>query len=730
MSGVRSPPRKSFASRNLNSATRKPEQSRPQRAYGGGGRLLVLGKRPEPTAASKATGVMAPVPMNTPSMRKESGGQDVTVKLVPSGGGGWEKPPPEPEPEVRRLAPPKSQAAIAPWAKQAIVDAAKPPEERSWAPVEEPPAQQPQPWARSQEQQPPAPPASPPQHQWRRSADADRRVEQSVAPPPPPASPPQKRDEPPDKLPEESQSDYMKRIAQLRASKRRAEEQADEEARRARASERLARLDAQRRAAHPLAAPVRSEPPRQQQQLQPEEDNRWQRGARVPGPPEVEPPVVPRERVKDAGVPLERAATRDGRSFASMFAPTENPDQLKVSDGYDRHPNREKPKLFDPKSGSYVDPSSRPSPPQKPRSTRGLRLIDDSKPAPSKEAPQVRLLARPAPAVAPSAKAPEKKKEPLPKDLSNADATTIARLKEERAIEKAARQPRTRGFLYKHENGDVVLADGQPSRRSKRGRGGRKRAEAATKAEPERSLAPGAPVRSTSAGSVCLPASLFLHRSGVMIHQIKDHHLSSLITDYTFSTHSLTAHSPAARETPRRVISRSRVTRTQVGPTRAPGPRLPQPPGPSQGLGVFGGSQEPSGGLAYAPFGGFNSAPPPQQSVSALGGAEFIPCTASAASFGRTASAGSFGGIGIVQDDLQRHDGVSTLGGAEFVPGAGLVPTQPELSGSFDPGASPEFNPADAPEFVPGGAFGSGLLGVPSAPQQNKPQGSGLLWDR
>jgi len=627
----------------------------------------VLGKRPEPTAASKATGVMAPVPMNTPSMRKESGGQDVTVKLVPSGGGGWEKPPPEPEPEVRRLAPPKSQAAIAPWAKQAIVDAAKPPEERSWAPVEEPPAQQPQPWARSQEQQPPAPPASPPQHQWRRSADADRRVEQSVAPPPPPASPPQKRDEPPDKLPEESQSDYMKRIAQLRASKRRAEEQADEEARRARASERLARLDAQRRAAHPVAAPVRSEPPRQQQQLQPEEDNRWQRGARVPGPPEVEPPVVPRERVKDAGVPLERAATRDGRSFASMFAPTENPDQLKVSDGYDRHPNREKPKLFDPKSGSYVDPSSRPSPPQKPRSTRGLRLIDDSKPAPSKEAPQVRLLARPAPASVLSAKAPEKKKEPLPKDLSNADATTIARLKEERAIEKAARQSRTRGFLYKHENGDVVLADGQPSRRSKRGRGGRKRAEAAAKAEPERSLAPGAPVRSTSAGS--------------------------------------------------------------VGPTRAPGPRLPQPPGPSQGLGVFGGSQEPSGGLAYAPFGGFNSAPPPQQSVSALGGAEFIPRTASAASFGRTASAGSFGGIGIVQDDLQRHDGVSTLGGAEFVPGAGLVPPQPELSGSFDPGASPEFNPADAPEFVPGGAFGSGLLGAPSAPQQNKPQGSGLLWD-
>ena len=81
-----------------------------------------------------------------------------------------------------------------------------------------------------------------------------------------------------------------------------------------------------------------------------------------------------------------------------------------------------------------------------------------------------------------------------------------------RAAEKAARQPRTRGFLYKHENGDVVLADGQPSRRSKRGRGGRKRAEAAAaaaaKAEQER-LAPGPPVRSSSAGSVRVRVTLY-----------------------------------------------------------------------------------------------------------------------------------------------------------------------------------------------------------------------------
>ena len=108
---VRSPPRKSFASRNLNSATRKPEQARPQRAYGGGGRLLVLGKRPEPTAASKTNTVAAPVPMNTPSLRRESGGQDVSVKLVPSGGGGWAQENPQSRNRNRDGSPPGQQGA-------------------------------------------------------------------------------------------------------------------------------------------------------------------------------------------------------------------------------------------------------------------------------------------------------------------------------------------------------------------------------------------------------------------------------------------------------------------------------------------------------------------------------------------------------------------------------------------------------------------------------------------
>ena len=90
-------------------------------------------------------------------------------------------------------------------------------------------------------------------------------------------------------------------------------------------------------------------------------------------------------------------------------------------------------------------------------------------------------------------------------------------------------------------------------------------------------------------------------------------------------------------------------------------------PSRARGLGVFS-PNDAAGNLSYAPFGGFSTAPPPPEraAVSALGGAEFIP---------RTSSAGSFGGIGIVQDDAPpRHDGPSTLGGAEFVPGAGLVP--------------------------------------------------------
>lgn len=73
--------------------------SRP--AYGAGGRLLVLGNKKRDTAGGSAGGLSTPVPVNTPSLRRENKGQDITVPLVPSGGVGWgankaAAPPPPP----------------------------------------------------------------------------------------------------------------------------------------------------------------------------------------------------------------------------------------------------------------------------------------------------------------------------------------------------------------------------------------------------------------------------------------------------------------------------------------------------------------------------------------------------------------------------------------------------------------------------------------------------------
>lgn len=77
-------------------ADRPGDVTRP--AYGAGGRLLVLGSKIRDTAASG--NLATPVPVNTPSMRSENNGQDISVPLVPSGGVGWgaNKQPASPPP--------------------------------------------------------------------------------------------------------------------------------------------------------------------------------------------------------------------------------------------------------------------------------------------------------------------------------------------------------------------------------------------------------------------------------------------------------------------------------------------------------------------------------------------------------------------------------------------------------------------------------------------------------
>lgn len=250
-----------FASRNLNAVTRAPPSREPR--YGaGGGRLLVLGK-PQQTAQTAKAQVVAPTPLNTPSLRRENRGQDLSIKLVPSGGGGWattsaEKALPQPsssdfppasatveatEEKRRTLAPQGAGgAAVAPWARQQVAPAPVPSDES--VPDDD--------------------------HRWRRDAyhPPQRRLEEDL--------PPDAKEEL-----EESQTEYMRRLARQRSEQRRKEEEAEMAAQRARAAERLAMLEA--RKAHDEKA--------REDKLPVE---RWQRGLRVASSPTAKPPEYSR----------------------------------------------------------------------------------------------------------------------------------------------------------------------------------------------------------------------------------------------------------------------------------------------------------------------------------------------------------------------------------------------------------------------------------------------------
>jgi BAT2 N-terminus len=115
--------KKSFASKNLNSLTKAPAPThRAGDTRYGGGRLLVLGKVRQ-ASAGIAT---APVPVNTPSLRRENNGQDINVSLVPTGGPGWgaakEEPAPPPEPASSRLSSTISAPKVVPWAVRDSID--------------------------------------------------------------------------------------------------------------------------------------------------------------------------------------------------------------------------------------------------------------------------------------------------------------------------------------------------------------------------------------------------------------------------------------------------------------------------------------------------------------------------------------------------------------------------------------------------------------------------------
>ncbi|KAJ1452486.1 hypothetical protein M885DRAFT_619862 [Pelagophyceae sp. CCMP2097] len=660
------PAGKSFASKNLNAVTRAPPGGAIQRsAYGGGGRLLVLGRHPGADKVAKAA-VAAPTPLNTPSLRRENRGQDLSVKLVPGGGGGWTTKEAEdeaaaaPAPPRRTLGPQGGAAdadgaaprgaAVAPWAKVAPADGSAP--AAPWAQPQHGAAddmfggptpqqgqrpgfaqQQMQMQMQQQQQQqygdrqqygqdrqnqggfrPENGQRFGDQYQARRAAqpqqmqmqaqqqdrfndserrfDADRRYDSERAPAADsgdvrgaqqsydaaPAEPSWRRRAPPSpqqtsadgeswgtepprlpadavpafapavpaaeldpnaQLPDESQTDYMRRLAKLRAEKRRKEEEDDLAAMKARAAERLARLDAEKAAATAAAPAAAPPPPPAAAANAKADDGKWRRGfqmgnekaaadaAPTPAPAVVTPQAPGAQRGASAEAsspascwtqPLRRPVEASRQpGFSSLFGagadarPFAGDEFARDGDAF-----AARPRLFDPKTGGMVSAPNKGAAPQPPKMQHhgSLRIIaDDSADADaagdqrkararSDSGDRVVLLRHAGDAKAapqkPVAKAARGGKDAAPaKALSAVNAEcdaddmsqhdlALQRLK--RRAEKLARPPRTKGLLFKFDAAGAIVAvdagsenDGDGRRQKKsRGRSGKGETDAAT----------------------------------------------------------------------------------------------------------------------------------------------------------------------------------------------------------------------------------------------------------
>lgn len=483
-----------FTSRNLNAMTRAPA-SRETRY--GGGRLLVLGK-PQPTKAA----VVAPSPLNTPSLRRENKGQDLSIKLVPSGGGGWAQPVDNsPEDDT------KQQHARTNGQQQPAVATA--------------------PWAAAKPQPPPSAPEQP------LSSSVDAKDEERT------------EEDDDDTFVEteggESQTEYMRRLAADARELRQMKEEADMAVQRARAADRLAQLEAQRKV--PAPAPTRDEKTTTSQRPAAEPGNRWRRGLAVAdqqqaapvnranspnpseayllqsqqattAPPRRAPADDDKQRlfvpISDGGDSVEQ---QQQHRESSPPPPSRGPVLTVSAEGYRRgHTGEEQqPKLYDPKTGAMVDIGESRS--------KALRIIADDnrrrgghsskasehsskrrdgaveEEQPSKATPLV--LLRPPQQPQPQQQK-KKKKQPKGKkssaaaaaakeaddDEENTPSNGNARDDEEqrrakRRAEKLARGPRTKGALYAYgpDGSSVVCVDADKQGRSSRGRRSRKKSE-------------------------------------------------------------------------------------------------------------------------------------------------------------------------------------------------------------------------------------------------------------